>query len=262
MGLTGKTQASTYKDILQIENNNTGVDSTSRAVKTGSGTASCVSLGTNNLIVSPSADTTTTMRVGSSSGTLLTVDGTNGLVKAGYGQVVVSRQESYFGRSNSYTVSANTHVSVPFNFFPTAHSSSLISIGTGTDPDAGITHTTTADHSIGQYMFVNKKIIIDDVTWMICGNGSGTDTVRAHLMSYDLNTGSTATGGDWANGVVIADGADISQAGYNSVDTQTMTIQEDTIDGTSTNKALVFVVRADSVNNDHTVQCKVGWHYY
>ena len=36
------------------------------------------------------------------------------------------------------------------------------------------------------------------------------DTTRAHLMSYDIDTGNGSTGGDISNGTVLADGADIT----------------------------------------------------
>ena len=37
MSLTGKTPADTYKDILEIDNSNSGVDNTRRTIKTGNG---------------------------------------------------------------------------------------------------------------------------------------------------------------------------------------------------------------------------------
>ena len=36
-GLTGKTPAATYKDLLKIENTNTGIDDTLRQVQDGTG---------------------------------------------------------------------------------------------------------------------------------------------------------------------------------------------------------------------------------
>ena len=40
MSLTGKTLANTYKDLLQVDNSNSGIDSTAHTVKDGEGTSS------------------------------------------------------------------------------------------------------------------------------------------------------------------------------------------------------------------------------
>ena len=42
--LTGKTIASTYKDLLQVSNNNSGVDGTLRDIEDGEGTASALQI--------------------------------------------------------------------------------------------------------------------------------------------------------------------------------------------------------------------------
>ena len=44
MSLTGKTKASSYKDILQMDNSNNGIDTTTRNVKDGEGTQSALNL--------------------------------------------------------------------------------------------------------------------------------------------------------------------------------------------------------------------------
>ena len=44
MSLTGKTKASTYKDLLQMNNSNSGIDTTTRNIVDGEGTASAISI--------------------------------------------------------------------------------------------------------------------------------------------------------------------------------------------------------------------------
>jgi len=44
MSLTNKTIANTYKDLLQIDNGNNGVTTSTKAVKSGDGTSSCLSI--------------------------------------------------------------------------------------------------------------------------------------------------------------------------------------------------------------------------
>ena len=80
MSLTGKTKASTYKDILQMNNSNSGVDGTIRNVVDGEGTASALYLSDDGVSIKPqNDDTTATFQVNSKSGTeLLKVDATTG----------------------------------------------------------------------------------------------------------------------------------------------------------------------------------------
>jgi hypothetical protein len=47
--LTGSTIASTYKDLLQVSNSNSGIDATSRAVEDGEGTSSVLKLSTSEV---------------------------------------------------------------------------------------------------------------------------------------------------------------------------------------------------------------------
>ena len=59
MGLTDKTIASTFKDIIIISNGNVGFDTNIDQVKSGNGNGSALYLSTNNFKVQPSADSTT-----------------------------------------------------------------------------------------------------------------------------------------------------------------------------------------------------------
>lgn len=53
MSLTGKTPASTYQDLLQVDNSNSGIDGTLRAIKDGAGNASPLQLSNALVEVSP-----------------------------------------------------------------------------------------------------------------------------------------------------------------------------------------------------------------
>ena len=44
MSLTGKTKASSYKDILQMNNSNSGVDTNTRVIVDGEGTESVIEM--------------------------------------------------------------------------------------------------------------------------------------------------------------------------------------------------------------------------
>ena len=82
MSLTGKTIASSYKDLLQINNGNSGIDTTTRNIVDGEGTASAINLSDDVVTVKPQNDNTTaSFLVEDKDGTdLLRVNATDGAV--------------------------------------------------------------------------------------------------------------------------------------------------------------------------------------
>ena len=56
MSFTKKSPANTYKDILYVDNNNTGVDSTARTVNSASGATSSLNVSDRALWVSSTTD--------------------------------------------------------------------------------------------------------------------------------------------------------------------------------------------------------------
>ena len=256
---TGSGLKDFYKDLLQTNNGNTGVSSTIKQIFCGDGDDTSLFLSDRNFKVRPSADSTSMTSIQDSDGNaLFTIDSTNDLLKAGIGQHIVNSQFANFGVSAGGSAwagaSANTHYAVPFN---SDFTSVLLSIGTGTNPDTTYTVATTADDLTGSFMFLSGNITVDNVTWFCGADASSGDTVRAHLMSYDIDVGNGSTGGDLTNGTVVADGSDIVGAGYEQVYYQQMTIQNANVNA---NKVLMFVFRADTVSSDYTINATIKYH--
>lgn len=115
MSFTGKSPAETYKDILQIDNSNSGADSTARTIKTGDGTSSAISLSDRHLKVKSNTNNTTALDVlNASDASKFSVDTTNNQVKAlGHH---VNTQYAYFGigADMQQTLVADTHYGIPF----------------------------------------------------------------------------------------------------------------------------------------------------
>ena len=101
------------------------------------------------------------------------------------------------------------------------------------------------------------NITIDRVVWWVGADAASGDTVRAHVMSYDIETTSGATSGDLSSGAVCADGADIVSAGYEQNYYQQMTIQSADVNA---GKVLVFAFRQDGVNSDYSIHATVKYH--
>ena len=256
---TGNSIKSVYKDILHTSNSNTGISTTIKQITCGDGDTTALYLSNRNLKVQPSADTTTNTVIYDADGNaLVTVDSTNDLVKAGIGQHNLNTQYSHFGIGSANSVwagsSSGTHYAVPFNSIATQ---ALVVGGTGTDPVTSITISDSADDVVGSMWYVPDSITIDRVVWFSGADAATGDTLRCHLMSYDMDTDNGSTGGDLSNGTVLADGDDITNAGYEQIYYQQMDIQSADV---SANKAILFTFRSDSVNSDYSVNATIKYH--
>ena len=56
MALTDKELASTYKDLLTLNNSNSGIPSNPTTIQDGNGSNTSISLGTKELAITPIAD--------------------------------------------------------------------------------------------------------------------------------------------------------------------------------------------------------------
>ena len=256
MSLTDKTVKTTYKDLLEIDNSNSGIDSTLRAIKSGDGTSSAIQISNGKLKVLPSADSTATVDVQDKDGnTKLLVDTTNDYVKAlGHH---ANTQYAQFGAGGTGTAlfSANTHYAIPFG--TTIGTGGYFTIGTSTNPDTSYTISSTGSSVSACVWHIMDNITIDRVVvWSGADAGSG-DVTRFHLMSYDIVSDNTATSGDLSNGTVLADGSDITNAGYEQIYYQQLTIQSANV---TAGKVAIFCFRQDGTNSDYCINAQIKYH--
>ena len=258
---TGNPFANFYKRILQLHGTtNTGITTTTKVIADGDGNPSCVYLSDDQLLIRPQNDETNgVFFVRAAAGTaLFAVDSTNSLVNVGVAQVSATTQYAYFGIGSTESASmlADKHYLIPFNKGTIQTVGDLV-IGTGTDPDTTLTITGTADGVTTALWYVPDAITIDAVHWLHAGDAASGDTTRAHLMSYAIDTSNSATSGDLSDGTVLADGADITNAGYEQLYYQSMTIQSANV---AAGRVIAFVFRADSVNSDMSINATVKYH--
>ena len=254
---TGSALKDVYKDILHTSNSNTGLSTTIKQITWGDGDGTSLYLSTQNAKIQPAADSTTnTVILDKDGNALVTVDSTNDLVKAGIGQHTVNTQYLNFGVTNAQTdFSANTHYALPISYVYVNEGAQ--SIGTGTNPDTSKSFTSNSHRFIGHYFYLCDNITIDKVIFWVGADTATGDTVRCHLMSYDVETTSGATSGDLSGGVVCADGADIVSAGHEQNYYQQMTVQSADVNA---GKVLVFAFRQDSANSDYGIHATVKYH--
>ena len=263
----GKPFNTYFKNLLGInQTSNTGADATVRTIQDGAGNNTALSLGTRNVSVTNTThDTSTAFTVKNTGGSnILAVDTTNSKVLLGASQLPPTNY-AYFGISNvnSAGFSADTHYVIPFNNSTvaissvTAMGSSTSSSFNDTNPASSSTISSTADDMVLTYWYVPDNITIDAVHWLHGANASTGDSTAVHLMSYSIDTDNGSTGGDLSGGTVVADGATITNAGYEQIYYQSMTVQSADVDA---GKVILFTFASDTVNSDYSINATVKYH--
>ena len=258
MSLTNKTLANTYKDILQMDNSNSGIDTNARIIKDGEGTASCLSLSDDLVSIRPNNDdTTSTFLVRSNGGTiLLSVDTTNSKVSA-LGNYV-NTQYAHFGLSASGSTSflANTHYTIPFS--SNALTSEEMPFGTGTDPATTFTTSegtaTRAGELVPMLWYVPDAISIDGITSIEGADTATGDTTRMQLFRYTFTSGATNC---LTSGTLLAHNSDVTTAGSEQPYLSTWTVDSAAV---TAGKVILAFFRSDSVNSDYGINIKVKYH--
>ena len=259
MSFIKKSPSETYKDILYVDNSNSGVDGTARAVKSGSGVDSVVRISSKELALTPSEDTTSTFGVlDSGSNAKFVVDTTNDTVKA-LG-VHVNTQYATFGQSSVElsAYQANIHYAVPIGF---RYTTTLypVEIGTGTDPDTTFTtaeaNKERASDIAACLLYLPDAISIDSVTSIEGADTATGDTTRMHLMSYTFTSGSTSC---LTSGTLLGHTADISHSGDEQAYLTTWTVDSAAV---ASGKAILGFFRNDGGSGlDYSVNITVKYH--
>ena len=266
---TGKAYGNFYKNDLAIDQSgNTGVDATTRSVQDGAGNNTAISLSDDQLKVKPvNDDTTSAVTINSTQDRpVLAVDTTNLRVLCGHSQVSATTQYAQFGIHSSdvgaAAFSADTHYAIPFTAIGTA--SGAVAIGSSTtssfndtDPATSLTISNSAHNAVVTYWYIMDNITIDAVKWLHAADAATGDTTAGHLMAYDVDIDNGSTGGDLSNGVVVADGGNITNAGYEQIYYQSMTVQSADVDA---GKVVMFTFAADTVNSDFSINATVKYH--
>ena len=76
-------------------------------------------------------------------------------------------------------------------------------------------------------------------------------------MAYSVVSDNSSTSGDLSSGVVVADGATITNAGHEQLYYQSMTIQSADVDA---GKIIMFTFASDTVNSDYGINATVKYH--
>ena len=262
-GLTGKTISTSYKSLLRVDDDSSGVGTASRDVTDGEGTKTSLKLWDDGLKVRPQNDDISgVFSVANKAGTnIFVVSTTDSVVKVNAGQEIANTQYAYFGVNypDFSHASANTHYPIPFSAGSGgASAGNDVDFGTGTDPDTTFTTADTdtqlASQLVPMLWYVQDDIAIDAVTSIEGADTSSGDTTRMHLMSFTFNSGSTSA---LASGSVLAYNSDVTNAGSEQAYKSTWTVGSTDVDA---GKVILAFVRSDSVNSDYSLNITVKYH--
>ena len=260
MALTGKSPSDTYKDLLEIDNSNSGVDNTVRDIKTGNVASTSLKVSDRSCIVSSSTDNTGAFYVQDSGDNIkFQVDTTNGQVKA-LGKHI-NTQYAHFnvgGDTQATSFADDTHQAIPFSqglysnrMFPPA-------FGTGTDPATSFTTSdgngTRASDLVPLMWYVPDNISIDGAYSIEGADAATGDTTRMHLFSYDFTSGSTSA---LTNGTLLAHNSDVTNAGSEQAYLSTWTVDSASV---TAGKVILAFLKSDSVNADYSVNITIKYH--
>ena len=260
MSLTGKTKASTYKDILQMNNSNSGVDGTTRNVVDGEGTASSINISSDKAVIKPtSGDSTGSFIVqDKDSNSLLLVDSTNDLVKAGIGQHIVNTNIKEFGLDFT---SASPDTADTWHCLTSSSNhtdNNELEMGTGSTPATTLTIASTAYIIVKHYWYVPFNITIDSCNVWFGADAASGDVVKFSVMSYTVDSGNGSTSGDLSSGVEnCASPSTITGAGREQAYYQALTVSTADVDA---GKVIMACVAQDGTNADLSVNMQLVYH--
>ena len=260
MSLSGKTLANTYKDILQMDNSNSGVDTSTRSVKDGEGTLSALALSDDVVSIKPNNDNTAkTFLVEDSSGNdLLAVDTINSKVKA-LGNYVNTQYATFStGNSEAQAFADDTHQAITFS---SANYGSIVyppAFGTGTDPATSFTtaegNGTRASDIVPVLWYINDNISIDAVKSIEGADTATGDLTRMHMFSYTFTSGATAC---LTSGTLLAHNSDVTNAGSEQPYLSSWTVDSAAV---TAGKVILAFFKSDSINSDYSLQVTVKYH--
>ena len=262
MSFTNKSPSETYKDLMYVDNSNNGVDSTKRAVKSGEGSSSAISVSDRGLLVKSATDNTSALDVQNSGGTSkFLVDTTNNYVKAN--GVHVNTQYQTFSLDANIT-SANTAgyhypLSSTGNYLGYGGLADQVNaLGNSADPATSVTFSDSADNKASNWTpliwYVPDAITIDSVIALEGADAATGDTTRFHLMGYDFTSGASA---GLTNGVLLAHNSDTTNAGDEQIYKSTLTIDSANV---SAGQVVIATFESDSNNSDYSYQMIVKYH--
>lgn len=253
MSLNNRQIKNSYKDLLVVNNNNSGVDGTSRKIEDGEGTESCASLSTNVLQVAPASNSSTTFLVANAAeDVLFQVNSTASSVTHGTTQSHLNTQYLRFS-ANDIDVDNGTHIGVPV---AGQVANAAITFGTSANPAAAAV-SNNGDDFIHYLHYVDTNITVDAVTVLVGASAATGDSINFHLCN--LATSDSGTIDEWSGTTIVADQSSVTvNAGYEQFYKVALDIQSADVDA---GNYLALTIEGNGTNSDYSVNALVRYHF-
>jgi len=256
-GLTGKALKNWYKDLLQMDNSNAGVDTSLTNVKDGEGTASALYLSDDQVkIQTQTGDSTAIFNIRALDGThLMAVDASNSLVKALGHKVNTQVKEFNMSSGDANPDTTDTWTALQ------ATGGRLVNdleLGTGSTPATTYTIVTSAPIIVQKIWYVPFNITIDSCNvWFGADQATG-DNVKFSVMSYTIDSAGGSTSGDLSSGTeVCVSPSTITGAGYEQAYYQALTVSSADV---ASGKAILACVHQNGTNADLSCNMQLIYH--
>ena len=253
MSLTNKTIAGSYKDLLHLNNNGTGVSATNtHVVKDGNGTSTSLQVGKRGTLIKGHANTVSTFNVTDiTNNSALEVDTTNLLVKVNSTQSYANTQYLRFG-AKDIDVDNGTHIGVPVAGMG---ANTAITFGTNAEPSAPAI-SNNGDDWIHYLHYVDTNITVDAVNILLGGTTANGDSLNFHLLS--LATSDTTSVDEWSSTTVVADQSSVTvNAGYEQFNRVALDVQSEDVNA---GNYLALTIEGNGTNSDYSVNALVRYH--
>jgi len=260
MSFSGKTVANTFKDILQMDNSNSGIATSLKVVKDGAGNQSALFISDDAVKIKPENDDTTTVFtvLDKDGDTKFVIDSTNDYVKALGHQVNTNIQDFFLVSSASEPSTGDQWTALGVGGGGRTHAPADVYGASGGTPSTSFTIATTADDMVCHYFYVPFNITIDSVHVWFGANGATGDDVKFSVMSYDVVTTAGSTSGDLSGGVEnCASASAIAGAGYEQAYYQSLTVSTANV---NSGKIIMGFVAQDGTNSDLSVKMQLVYH--
>lgn len=263
MALTNKTIASSYKDILQVDNNGSGRTDNGTIIKDGEGNPTALTLGGNKAHIKPATNQTDLFVVENTSGEdLIKVDSTNNRVTLGATQTFANTQVQrfcYYSLDSSDGFHIGMQVDVGSSGLASLSGNSDVgaNLGSGAEPATSLTLGTeqTSMQTLSSMWYVPVAIIIDEVRILATGDSGNVDF---HVMQYDIQTGTGSDAGDLSNGIVISHTGSVVAVNADRIVTTVLTIDQANV---AADKVVIACLERIGSSTDVSAQLLIKYHY-
>ena len=258
--LVGKSPANTYKSLLKVADETNGVSTSNSQIEDGEGTATCLSVSDDALVVQPQNDNTVaTFAVRGTGGDYVCkADTSNSVLKVGSTSTPANTQILEFHVHDLLPV-AGTHYFVGRGLSKYVMLNGLTELanGTGTDPATTYDGGATTDELIANLFIAPINLTVDACKFMV-STDTDTDTViNVHLYKFTMSNDGDTDDGNLSGGTLLAHGQ-ATAVDRNVIKTVDCTIDSSAV---SAGEVIACFVENETNTNDIRLNTQVLYHF-